>query len=463
MNNICKKIVSVTLCMCCVLQFSVNSAVLSDNDGSAFITKSEFDSLKNSFQSQLDNYNTAIDSKIDQAIASYIAGIKTETTSELLNIFDTLGGNNIKFGYPGFAATVEPKTGYAYYFINCWRAGFFAIYGGAKYNAMKQPSSSLWTSANDGKGTMGKYFVYRLTNGVRYLQKYQVGMLQAKYIGMWYRVHELVNSYQEYPFGTGPTNLGESCTLGTMNFVDSAVAYYSVYTTTDYDFKNYSFTHRFNTSNNKVGIEEKEYNKPSDSRTEGNAYIDGTGLSTTDPSVGQSAFGDRTNGYIDLRNVDVYGWDCDTGLKYEDFTPGFYENKKYSNTLWGGVHFFKTDNDEGKIKIENLQFTRYKKDPSTGAVTTTGDVYFAINSSPFANSDSVTGDVEFTKVTNAVIDTPSQNIYKASAGANITLEFNARANTIYYIKLQTEKSYVEDADLYCGIVNGAKVSITVEQ
>ena len=48
---------------------------MSDNDGSAFITKAEFDSLKNNFQSQLDAYNTSIDSKIDSAIASYLAGV----------------------------------------------------------------------------------------------------------------------------------------------------------------------------------------------------------------------------------------------------------------------------------------------------------------------------------------------------------------------------------------------------
>ncbi len=48
---------------------------MSDNDGSAFITKAEFDSLKNNFQSQIDKYNTSIDSKIDGAIASYLAGI----------------------------------------------------------------------------------------------------------------------------------------------------------------------------------------------------------------------------------------------------------------------------------------------------------------------------------------------------------------------------------------------------
>ena len=57
-------------------------AVVSDNDGSAFITKAEFDSLKNNFQSQIDQYNTSIDSKIDGAIASYLAGVRVAATSQ---------------------------------------------------------------------------------------------------------------------------------------------------------------------------------------------------------------------------------------------------------------------------------------------------------------------------------------------------------------------------------------------
>ena len=61
-----------------VLLFSIESfaAVVGDNDGAAFITKAEFDRLKNDFQSQLDRYNSSIDNKIDRAIATYLSGIK---------------------------------------------------------------------------------------------------------------------------------------------------------------------------------------------------------------------------------------------------------------------------------------------------------------------------------------------------------------------------------------------------
>ena len=67
----------------CIESFA---AVVSDNDGSAFITKAEFDSLKNNFQAQIDQYNTSIDSKIDGAIASYLAGIQVAKTEEVKTI-----------------------------------------------------------------------------------------------------------------------------------------------------------------------------------------------------------------------------------------------------------------------------------------------------------------------------------------------------------------------------------------
>ena len=83
-----KKIFKKTIAIVLVLIFSVNSfaAVVSDNDGSAFITKAEFDSLKNNFQAQIDQYNTSIDNKIDGAIAAYLAGIRVSRETEVQNV-----------------------------------------------------------------------------------------------------------------------------------------------------------------------------------------------------------------------------------------------------------------------------------------------------------------------------------------------------------------------------------------
>ncbi len=89
------RIVKRILALFLVVLMSIENfaAVVGDNDGAAFITKAEFDSLKNNFQSQIDQYNTSIDSKIDGAIASYLAGIKIGKQGTLTN-------NKSKLVYP---------------------------------------------------------------------------------------------------------------------------------------------------------------------------------------------------------------------------------------------------------------------------------------------------------------------------------------------------------------------------
>lgn len=75
--------------------FDSMAAVVSDNDGSAFITKAEFDSLKNTFQSQINSYNSQISTKIDDAIASYLSGVVV--SQDPVNYWEmidkTTGGN----------------------------------------------------------------------------------------------------------------------------------------------------------------------------------------------------------------------------------------------------------------------------------------------------------------------------------------------------------------------------------
>ncbi len=79
------RIVKKLLALFLVVLMSINTfaAVVGDNDGAAFITKAEFDSLKNDFQSQLVRYNSSIDNKIDGAIASYLAGVNVKSESRV--------------------------------------------------------------------------------------------------------------------------------------------------------------------------------------------------------------------------------------------------------------------------------------------------------------------------------------------------------------------------------------------
>lgn len=101
-TRLIKRLVALILVLLlCIESFG---AVVSDNDGSAFITKAEFDSLKNSFQSQIDQYNSSIDSKIDGAIAGYLAGIKVNKKSKI-NLNGELSDVGIGKGYRSFNVT----------------------------------------------------------------------------------------------------------------------------------------------------------------------------------------------------------------------------------------------------------------------------------------------------------------------------------------------------------------------
>ena len=71
---------------------SINSlaAIVSDNDGSAFVTKAEFEAMKADFLDKVDTYNDSISSKIDGAVAAYLAGLKTEKQIRETNLLEKI-------------------------------------------------------------------------------------------------------------------------------------------------------------------------------------------------------------------------------------------------------------------------------------------------------------------------------------------------------------------------------------
>lgn len=90
-----KVIVKKLFCIlfCILLGVDSLAAVVSDNDGAAFVTKREFETLKENFAEQITNYNSSIDNKIDGAIASYLAGIKIDNApTNLIESYETTIG-----------------------------------------------------------------------------------------------------------------------------------------------------------------------------------------------------------------------------------------------------------------------------------------------------------------------------------------------------------------------------------
>ena len=72
-----KRLVAIML----VLFMNINTyAAIGANDGSAFVTKAEFDALVNTFNEQMDSYENSVVSKIDGAIANYLASLSSTAT-----------------------------------------------------------------------------------------------------------------------------------------------------------------------------------------------------------------------------------------------------------------------------------------------------------------------------------------------------------------------------------------------
>lgn len=168
-KNMKRKIIKSIFTIALGIIVSMNSfaAVVADNDGSAFITKSEFDSLKNDFQSKLDSYNSSIDSKIDNAIASYLQGIKVAKEITLSNLYSKLNDKgkwiNMAWGaiYNG-ANTKYPKADGSTYVktyrlpnftdrtpIGGWVLGFNEVLVG---DASVGVCDSAWFNSSSTKG-----------------------------------------------------------------------------------------------------------------------------------------------------------------------------------------------------------------------------------------------------------------------------------------------------------------------
>lgn len=93
-----RKITIIIFAFLMMFSTTIRAAIVSDNDGAAFVTKAEFESMKKSFANQVIQYNSSIDNKIDGAIASYLSGINMQKKINLTNLYEkyNLVGNKDK-------------------------------------------------------------------------------------------------------------------------------------------------------------------------------------------------------------------------------------------------------------------------------------------------------------------------------------------------------------------------------
>lgn len=138
-------------------QINSFAAVVSDNDGSSFITKAEFDSLRSTFQGQIDEFNQGIDAKIDSVISNYIAGIKPiNTVSNLYDLYVQNNGKKPQFlnKVPGLGSSSNSGE----VVINLTREQNINVYNNLYFDAyFWQGSSTAWLWATVYFGSRPNY------------------------------------------------------------------------------------------------------------------------------------------------------------------------------------------------------------------------------------------------------------------------------------------------------------------
>ena len=121
MNKTFKRIIAVLM----ILMLNITSyAAVGGNDGSAFVTKAEFDAIVNTFNEQMDNYESSMITKIDGSIANYISARSNYRLVTLLDYatqVKNMGSQYITFyNYPTSAFATSKKSNYgqggAYYY-----------------------------------------------------------------------------------------------------------------------------------------------------------------------------------------------------------------------------------------------------------------------------------------------------------------------------------------------------------
>ena len=161
MKQVIKKILLIFISV--ILISDAFASVVTDNDGSAFISKAEFDALKAEFQSTLNRTNSSIDSKIDNAIASYLANAKASKTLKIPTNISTLDypitiidKRKIIEGCPTSATDLmQQKTLWApgYYFVASARRDGKEVSQQFKWNCIDNLKVYLNGTANTSAGT----------------------------------------------------------------------------------------------------------------------------------------------------------------------------------------------------------------------------------------------------------------------------------------------------------------------
>lgn len=147
--------------ICIFVATNTFAIAISDNDGAAFITKAEFDSLKNSFQAQINQYNSLIDNKIDSAIAQYIAGVTVEKKFEQISLINQLSSIHFTkdFNYFGKITNVGDYLKYWSWYYFAFGLDATAKGSGSEYGVGLRGGTNITEPVEKESGTSKSNYI----------------------------------------------------------------------------------------------------------------------------------------------------------------------------------------------------------------------------------------------------------------------------------------------------------------
>ena len=420
-------------------------AAVGANDGSAFVTKAEFDALVNTFNEQMDTYANSINSKIDGSIANYLNGLSNEVTENQDSYLNKIN--------PTFINTWDPfetRPGINYRYFMYVGEHFFnnlsGSYQGAEYKVSSDPDDGdkgTWIYKNNtdsNKGSFVRYYTIN-TNGVEALvpdariESVMVSAVEACAVG-----HAQRSGAVQTPPTLGYVNATKSITRwgsqefsvngswADANYVCAGMASFTSddkitlnTALTDQPFTNLAGTDIPTVDT--YSILSDEYEIIGDKYDEGKA---GVGYNN---SLGQRG---NTNYTVPIANfkIAIYRHKHST-KKWTDFSHGnltllMGEPIKYYN----GAPMFKASID-GTCKVD-LQFVN----SDSTAINT-----FMLKNAKF---DNVPTAGSSSGIVNLLINgkEPKDDSYRTLASAKLSLQFTAKKNEIYWIKVLPNKGTV---------------------
>ena len=421
-----------------LLCFNNFAAIVSDNDGSAFVTKAEFEALKENFAEQIDSYETSIDSKIDGAIAAYLDGLRFKKTIKVPNY--------IKDYLTHYGLTrVVPKRSWTN------NGGGFGYIAQHYINVSWSYWSALTNSAIEQMNGTWKYwpswydqYFYRTTSAPTAIDAaYWIKSANNEFVYIDYGVKALKTTVYTQAIGTySPGSGGSLYYLGISNSGTSwnnrstaggyGVSYtYNAVGSGGLGDRNLSGSVQVNTGVYNYSATKDNSLLSQPCFVSGNSFV----ISDTNwesKAVTRIEHSDSMNvyykNYLDGFSAEqkkgFYVRPTYTSVAKTNLKHNYFKQMGIECNLYNGLPLTRTDED-GTVKFQ-IKFS------STATATPNVSGTFCIRTSPFGNSRDAEPEVDFYYVNEAGIEVSTNTLNTEAKTYDIS--FKAKKGKIYWVK-----------------------------